>query len=660
MDRRSITNIPSRLIDLDRTTKRALQVLADSALILLSFWAAVFLRLESVTLASNAQVWLALSMAMPVTILVFIRLGLYRSIIRYITVDALGAVSIGVFVSATALFASAQILSAPIPRSVPGIYALLLLLSVGGLRMSMRKVLRSPAISNRKRVLIYGAGESGRQLLTALNHGREFLPVAFIDDNPVVQRTLIGGKRVYASTDLPRLAAARQVSTILLAMPSVSRARRREIVEFLKPLGLEIKTIPGLEDIVAGRASFSDLKSVRPEDLLGRDPVPPQPELMRQNISGKVVLVSGAGGSIGSELCRQIIKYDPAALVLLEVSEFALYSISMELRESLAAQGRSIPIEPVLGSVQNPGRVRAVLRAFRVQTVYHAAAYKHVVLVEENVVEGIRNNVFGTQVIAEAAAELGVENFILISTDKAVRPTNFMGASKRMAELVCQALAQKHQQTRFSMVRFGNVLGSSGSVIPRFRAQIAAGGPVTVTHRDITRYFMTIPEAAQLVIQASAMAKGGDVFVLDMGEPVKILDLAMNMIALYGLKPYILEKSERPEPERGDIGIKIVGLAKGEKLYEELLIGDNPFGTSHPRIMCATEIALPQNELNVFLDRLERACLAFDIAAIRDIFLQAPLAYHPNDADLHDLMWVAKQWAKTSASPKLNVVRDSA
>ena len=631
----------SRLSDLNRPSKRALQVVADTVLVGLCFTVAMGLRLESLGFVFDTRVWLPLLPVLPVTLFVFARLGLYRAVVRYITGEALRVVLIGVVASAVALFVVAQLVAAPIPRSVPGIYALLLFVTVGGLRFLMRSLFRQPALRNRAPVVIYGAGEAGRQLLNALGNSPEYTPIAFADDDPSLQGTSVGGRRVVAPETIGELVEAGKAKTVLLAMPSASRIRRREIVAELEPLGVEVKTIPGMADIVAGRAKFSDLRNVTPEDLLGRDPVPPREDLMRRDITDKVVLVSGAGGSIGSELCRQIVNCRPAALVLLEVSEFALYSITNELRETLAAEGREVPIEPVLGSVQNLGRVRAVLRNFGVQTVYHAAAYKHVVLVEENVVEGIRNNVFGTRTIATAAAEAGVENFILISTDKAVRPTNIMGASKRMAELVCQALAQENPGTVFSMVRFGNVLGSSGSVIPRFRAQIEQGGPVTVTHRDITRYFMTIPEAAQLVIQAGAMARGGDVFVLDMGEPVKILDLAQSMVRLHGLTPCMVDESGNAEGAPGDIPIRIVGLNKGEKLYEELLIGDNPRGTDHPRIMCATELALARDELDALLDRLFGACRSFDIPAIRAILIEAPLAYRPTSDDLHDLMWIA-------------------
>mgnify|MGYP003670780818 CR=1 FL=1 len=631
----------SFLATLNRSTKRTLQVLCDAFLVVLCFFMAMGLRLESLAFASDPAVWLIPASVFPVTVLAFARLGLYRAVIRFISGQALLAILIGVAGSAVFMSLIATILGSNIPRSVPGIYAALLFISAGGIRFAMRTMFRKPALQNRAPVLIYGAGEAGRQLAHALANGREYAPVAFLDDDASLYTSSLAGRRVYSPAQAANLISELGVKTILLALPSVSRLRRREIVSRLEPLGVEVKSIPGMADIVTGRAGFTDLRNVTPEDLLGRDPVPPRAELMSRNIRGKVVLVTGAGGSIGSELCRQIIQHDPAALILLEVSEFALYSINLELTETLADAGNSLPVEPVLGSVQNPGRVRAVMRMFGVQTVYHAAAYKHVVLVEENVVEGIRNNVFGTLVVAEAAVELGVENFILISTDKAVRPTNFMGASKRMAELICQAMAKGHNVTTFSMVRFGNVLGSSGSVIPRFRKQIESGGPVTVTHRDITRFFMTIPEAAQLVIQAGAMAKGGDVFVLDMGDPVKIIDLAQTMVRLSGLKPYVLDESGRSEGERGDIAIKIVGLNKGEKLYEELLIGEDPQGTHHPRVMTATEVSLDRKELDGYLDHLFQACQAFDIPEIRQIFLNAPLAFSPTSDDLHDLMWHA-------------------
>lgn len=644
-----------QLLLLERPVKRGIQAMGDVTLILICFSAAMALRLESLSFAGNPAVWAVLLPVVPLTILTFARLGLYRAMLRFISTQVMVSMLIGVGVSGAAMTLAAQVLGAPVPRSVPVIYAVLLLLTGGSLRFLLRALFRMPGLKSQKPVIIYGAGEAGRQLANALRYGHDYTPVAFLDDDPAMARTTVAGRPVYAPKQAAELIAKHGVATILLAIPSVTRARRRQIVSALEPLGVTVKTIPGMADIVSGTATFAELRAVSPEDLLGRDPVPPIADLMGRNIRGKVVLVSGAGGSIGSELCRQIISQQPKMLVLLEVSEFALYSVHMELKETLARLGQPVRLEPILGSVQNPGRVRAILRNFGVQTVYHAAAYKHVVLVEENVVEGVRNNVFGTQVLAEAAAELGVENFIMISTDKAVRPTNVMGASKRMAELVCQSLARGNTRTVFSMVRFGNVLGSSGSVIPRFREQIARGGPVTVTHRDITRFFMTIPEAAQLVIQAGAMAQGGDVFVLDMGEPVKILDLAKTMVHLHGLKPYVLNEAGQAEGEGGDIPIRIVGLNKGEKLYEELLIGEDPRGTDHPRIMTATEVSLDQVALNAFLTRLLAACHAFDIAQIRQILLEAPLAYRPTSAEIHDLMWRASQ-AERKAKPDLRAI----
>ncbi|WP_373698440.1 UDP-N-acetylglucosamine 4,6-dehydratase family protein, partial [Neisseria dentiae] len=415
--------------------------------------------------------------------------------------------------------------------------------------------------------------------------------------------------------------------------------QRKLIIERLKALPCEVLAIPGMKDLVDGKISISSLKKVSVVDLLGRDPVAPRPELMSADISGKVVLVTGAGGSIGSELCRQIIRYRPAKLLLFELSEFSLYSIDKELNEFQTASGMNIEVVPLLGSVQHRNRLFSIMKAYGVQTVYHAAAYKHVPMVEFNTIEGVRNNVYGTLFCAQAAVDAGVETFVLISTDKAVRPTNTMGASKRMAELCLQALAaEPGQQTRFCMVRFGNVLGSSGSVVPVFEKQIAAGGPITLTHEDITRYFMTIPEAAQLVIQAGAMGKGGDVFVLDMGESVKIIDLAKQMIRLSGL-----EVKDEQNPD-GDIEIKITGLRPGEKLYEELLIGDEVQKTTHPRIMTASEVMLPWEALSDILNRMDSACKQMNQMALRQLLLEAPTGFAPKD-DICDLVWLQNRKA---------------
>ncbi|SUI48809.1 UDP-glucose 4-epimerase [Shewanella baltica] len=422
-------------------------------------------------------------------------------------------------------------------------------------------------------------------------------------------------------------------------MPSASRSRRQEIINLLEPLTVKVMTLPAMADLVSGDKLFSDVKEVEIEDLLGRDSVTPRQNLLTANIKNKVVMVTGAGGSIGSELCRQILKQSPKKLVLFELSEFALYSIERELIATAQEINLNVEILPIMGSVQRENRVQAVMQAFNVQTVYHAAAYKHVPLVEHNVVEGVRNNVFGTLYTARAAIAAKVETFVLVSTDKAVRPTNVMGTTKRMAELALQALSKEEHQTRFCMVRFGNVLGSSGSVVPLFRKQIANGGPVTVTHPEITRFFMTIPEASQLVIQAGAMGKGGDVFVLDMGKSVKIVDLAEKMIRLSGF-----DVKDEVHPN-GDIAIEFSGLRPGEKLYEELLIGDDVTGTDHERIMTANEIFLPWVQLEQILNRLDKACHEFNHEAIREILLTAPTGFAPTDG-ICDLVWQQKKSSK--------------
>jgi FlaA1/EpsC-like NDP-sugar epimerase len=603
---------------------------------------AMLLRLESTAFLDRSEVWMTLLIGVFVALIAFRFQGLYRVLVRYVTGKILIAAGKGAVIAAVALYVAGITLDASLPRSVPIIFAVFVFLFVGGLRFMMRKILRKPNQSNKRPALIYGAGEAGIQLLNSLFHGRDYTPVALIDDDPSLQNLAIGGLRVFAPDQISRLAGETGAQVVLLAIPSISRNRRREILGELGALQLEIKTIPGLSDIISGKAKISELRTVSAEDLLGRDPIAPYPELLGKTITDRVVMVSGAGGSIGSELCRQILSQKPSTLVLYEVSEFALYTIEAELSGTAKKMQYQTTVFPILGSVQHSRRLERVIKKFGVQTIYHAAAYKHVPLVEENVVEGILNNVFGTLAITLAAKNLGVESFTLISTDKAVRPTNIMGATKRTAELICQAHAQEASPTLFSMVRFGNVLGSSGSVIPRFRDQIEIGGPVTVTHKDITRYFMTIPEAAQLVIQAGALGQGGDVFVLDMGEPVKILDLAMTMVGLHGLQPYIVDHPGQFLPEKGDIPVCFTGLRKGEKLYEELLIGNNPSPTQHPRIMTASEDLLPMSELMALLDRLFQACENADLPAIIAILHELPLEYAPLSDEISDLLWGAE------------------
>ncbi|WGV15428.1 polysaccharide biosynthesis protein [Fuscovulum ytuae] len=612
-----------RLLSLSRIHKRLLQITADSFLIVGSFILAMGLRYDSFFFLSDPRIWIAIGLTLPVTILVFAVTGFYRAVIRYISSRAFMTIGRGIAVSAVFLFIISQLLTLAVPRSVPGIYAMIALISVGGLRFFLRELFRHQLRRGLKPVLVYGAGRSGQQLVASLLRGNDYLPLALVDDNPALQGSEVNGLRVISAKEMPLLIENFGIDLALLAMPSAPRSLRREIIEHMAELDVRVRTVPNMEDIIAGKARMSDIIDVSEEDLLGRDPVAPVPELMSANVNGKVVMVTGAGGSIGSELCRQILREGPRDLILFEQSEVALYTIQMEL-QALAATLANVPrLHPVLGSVQSERRLRDTLARHTVDTVFHAAAYKHVPLVEENVAEGVRNNVFGTKTMLEAAIAAGVSSFTLISTDKAVRPTNIMGASKRLAEMVCQAFAEVQTDTRISMVRFGNVLGSSGSVIPLFRQQIQAGGPITVTHADITRYFMSIPEAAQLVIQASAMARGGDLFLLDMGQPVRILDLAMQMASLSGLRPYM----EEDEGEDGDIAIRFTGLRPGEKLYEELLISADARPTAHPKIMSAHEDFFPLQRLTPLLVALDKATEDEDVAAVQDLMRRAGTGY---------------------------------
>ncbi|HFW7455324.1 TPA: polysaccharide biosynthesis protein, partial [Shigella sonnei] len=593
-----------------------------------------------------APMWFAAAILTIFTVFIFIRIGLYRAVLRYVSAKIMLLIPVGILASTLSLVVISYSLSIMLPRTVVGIYFLVLLLLTSGSRLLFRMILNY-GVKGSAPVLIYGAGESGRQLLPALMQAKEYFPVAFVDDNPRLHKAVIHGVTVYPSDKLSYLVDRYGIKKILLAMPSVSKSQRQKVITRLEHLPCEVLSIPGMVDLVEGRAQISNLKKVSIDDLLGRDPVAPDAKLMAENITGKAVMVTGAGGSIGSELCRQIVRYKPAKLVLFELSEYALYAIEKELSALCDKEVLNVPVIPLLGSVQRQNRLQMVMKSFGIQTVYHAAAYKHVPLVEHNVVEGVRNNVFGTLYCAESAIESGVETFVLISTDKAVRPTNTMGTTKRLAELVLQALSARQSQTRFCMVRFGNVLGSSGSVVPLFEKQIAQGGPVTLTHRDIIRYFMTIPEASQLVIQAGAMGHGGDVFVLDMGDPVKIYDLAKRMIRLSGLS---VRDDKNPD---GDIAIEVTGLRPGEKLYEELLIGDSVQGTSHPRIMTANEVMLPWQDLSLLLKELDQACHDFDHERIRSLLLQAPAAFNPTD-DICDLVWQQKKSLLSQAS---NVIR---
>ena len=629
------------LLALPRNVKKFFFVVHDTVIIFFSFWFSLSLKPNYSQEWLNLGNWLIFFITTALTIALFVRLGLYRAVTRFIGAKVISTAAIGTLVSTLIMGISLSVAGQGSNFLVMLIYFLLMLVLIGGSRFVLRTILNHNVHSkdDMSPVVIYGAGQSGRQLMEAIRQVNEYRAVAFVDDDAAAQKTIINDLAVYSPNQLNELIARYQVEKILLAIPSATTEERRRIIQSLENYPCEVLTMPGVKELVDGKISTTSLRKISVFDLLGRDPVAPKQELMHADIKDKVVMVTGAGGSIGSELCRQIIKNAPTKLILFELSEFSLYSIDKELREYQEANGTDIPVLPLLGSVQHRNRLFNVMKNFKVDTIYHAAAYKHVPMVEYNTIEGVRNNIYGTLACAMAAVDAEVSTFVLISTDKAVRPTNTMGATKRMSELVLQALAaESNHKTRFCMVRFGNVLGSSGSVVPVFEKQIAQGGPVTLTHQDITRYFMTIPEAAQLVIQAGAMGKGGDVFVLDMGESVKIIDLARQMIRLSGLE---VKDANNPN---GQIEIKITGLRPGEKLYEELLIGDAVEKTTHPRIMTANEVILSWPELSDILTKMDEACREGDQLTVRQLMLDAPTGFAPKD-EICDLVWMAKQQA---------------
>jgi FlaA1/EpsC-like NDP-sugar epimerase len=630
------------LLMLPRPAKRALALGADALVCAVTVWMAFNLRLESWTAWSPAH-FTAFVGSVAFALPLFIVFGLYRAIFRYAGLPALMTVLKAVAIYAVLYCFSFAVVGVPgVPRTVGVLQPMLLLLGVtlsrafvrywlGGIYLGIVHRDRLP------RVLIYGAGSAGRQLAAALKTSPELVVVGLLDDDDRLHGQVLNGLKIYNPAMVVDLVGKLRVTQVFLAIPSVTRARRNEILELVRTAHVQVRTLPGVLELAQGKVQVSDLKELDIEDLLGRDPVPPNVLMLAKNITGKVVMVTGAGGSIGSELCRQIVKAGPAVLLLVELTEFALYAIEHELQSVvLDEHDGDVNLVPLLANVRDVSRIDEILRTWKPHTVYHAAAYKHVPLVEHNPAEGVKNNVLGTLNTAQLAAAHGVSNFVLISTDKAVRPTNVMGTSKRLAEMVLQAqalaMSEAGGKTCFSMVRFGNVLGSSGSVVPLFRKQIKDGGPITLTDERITRYFMTIPEAAQLVIQAGAMASGGDVFVLDMGEPVKIIDLAKRMVELSGLTVRDAANSS------GDIEIQVTGLRPGEKLYEELLIGDNPLPTLHSRIMKAHEDFLPWDELQSKLAALGVALDANDVPLIRTLLKELVPGYQP-DGDVVDWVW---------------------
>ncbi|WP_443690998.1 polysaccharide biosynthesis protein [Pseudomonas sp.] len=652
------------LLRLPRRQKRLIQVIADIFLVSAALWLAFLVRLgiDDWVNPFIDHLWLFI-IAPLVAIPLFVRFGMYRAVMRYFGNDALIAIIKAVSLSSLILGVVVYWYSnhqEVVPRSILFNYWWLSLVMIGGLRLAMRQYFLGDWFTAAQhvpftkkddglpKVAIYGAGAAGNQLVAALRMGRLMRPVAFIDDDETISNRIISGLQVYKPKHIQRMIDITGAQEILLAVPSSTRIRRRDILGYLEGFPLHVRSVPGFMDLASGRVKVDDIQEVDIADLLGRDAVPAQTELLEHCIRGRTVLVTGAGGSIGSELCRQIFSLSPTTLLLFEHSEFNLYSILSELEQRINRESSSVKVLPILGSVRNQNKLVDIMRIWHVDTVYHAAAYKHVPMVEHNIAEGVLNNVMGTLNTAQAALQVGVSNFVLISTDKAVRPTNIMGSTKRLAELILQSLSHeiapvmfgdkanvsRVNKTRFTMVRFGNVLGSSGSVIPLFHKQIKSGGPLTVTHPKITRYFMTIPEAAQLVIQAGSMGKGGDVFVLDMGEPVKISELAEKMIHLSGLS---LRSEKTPH---GDISIEFTGLRPGEKLYEELLIGDNVVATQHPMIMSANEDYLVWEVLKERLTELLSAVGDDDYAKVRQLLRETVNGYTP-EGEIVD--WIHQQ-----------------
>lgn len=611
-------------------------IILDTLVVLLAVWLAYVLRFESVW-----PVWIERNiglfpLAVGVSIPVFWSLGFYQSVVRYINGRAFYTIIHGVSISLLIMIAIRVFLQAPtVPRSVWVNFWIVAIFFIGGVRLLGRTFMRiqhSHVIAG-QRVAIYGAGEGGAQLAMALQQSRELRPVLFLDDKQELQGKDMLGLKVYPPQKLPALIPRFEITTVLLAMPSVSRSRRRQVIDRLEPLPVRVMVMPGLTELANGKKRIDEVREVDVEDILGRDPVRPNEQLLGRCIAGKSVMVTGSGGSIGSELCLQIVRQQPKRLILFEMSEFALYQIESTLRQLIEQLQLSVDLVAILGSVRERKRMQTVMAVFKVDTVYHAAAYKHVPIVEQNFIAGVRNNVFGTYHAALAALKANVATFVLVSSDKAVRPINVMGATKRFAEVILQALAQRSSSTRYCMVRFGNVLASSGSVVQVFRSQIRNGGPITVTHPEAVRYFMTITEAAQLVIQASAMAQGGDMFVLNMGEPVKIVDLARRMIHLSGL-----EVRDNNNPD-GDIEVRFSKLRPGERLYEELLTGDNDFATDHPMIMGTCEESPSWDHIENVLRRLERAVNAMDCQTIR-LLLAEVVSNYPAEGDIEDRVWI--------------------
>lgn len=652
-----------RLLSSSRPIKRLVSVSYDALVIPLAIYLAIYFRVGESFSLIQPKLLTVVVITTAVTLVSFIKLGLYRAILRFMAHQAVITVVVCTFISALTLVTTAYFFQLTIdipnrgaielPRSTPFIYGCFTLVALGFPRMFIRTLVhlfltnrRLMKSDDRESILIYGAGHTGYQIASSLMQARKYEVIAFIDDDEKLTNTTVRGVAVHSSDSVANLIKLYNVKTILLALGQTTKSNRSSIVEKLEKFEVKIQTVPTLEDLLYGQAHGQEIRDIEIEDLLGRDPIPPRKDLLDQCVRDKVVMVTGAGGSIGSELCRQILSESPSKLILFEQNEFNLYRVESELKQHFPNEN----LFSVLGTTLDRTLVSSVICNFNIQTIYHAAAYKHVPMVEKNIVEGVKNNALGTWECAKAAIEHSVENFVLISTDKAVRPTNIMGASKRLAELILQGLSKKESKTKLSMVRFGNVLGSSGSVVPLFKQQIAGGGPITVTHKNITRYFMTIPEAAQLVIQASAMSTGGDVFVLDMGEPIRIWDLAERMVRMSGLS---VKSNTNPD---GDIEIRQIGLRPGEKLYEELLVSNDVRGTEHPLIMRATEASLSWLETQKLIEELIQHCKDFNAVKLRELIANAPTHYS-YDGINYDLLENQKEKIVSIDSAKLTRLR---
>jgi len=636
----------NHIFSLHRYSKRLIAIITDASLCFLSTWIAFIIR---------SEYWLALNPEIEVLILyenfnfnsvllsaiiaipVFWLFGLYRTIFRYTGFSILFTILMSSCIYGILYFSIGVYIIEGIPRPIGFFQPLLLFFAILSSRLGIKYIFSRnynfKKLFNKKKVLIYGAGDAGRQLLTALENSSEFKVIGFLDDNSQLQRQILLGQTIYSPSSLERLIKTKNVSTIFLALPTIDRVKRNQIIKQLNKHKLIVKTLPSISEIVDGRITISDIKDLNIDDLLDREQVAPDNKLLNKNINSKTVVVTGAGGSIGSELCRQIVKLRPNKLILLELNEFVLYKVF----EELTFLNKNLKIIPLLVNIQDQMKIETIFETFEVDTVYHAAAYKHVSLVEENICEGVKNNVFGTLAIAKASTNKKVSNLVFISSDKAVRPTNIMGASKRLSELCMQAVCNdaKDINTNFSIVRFGNVLESSGSVIPKFKKQIKEGGPVTLTHKDVTRYFMTITEAAQLVIQAGSMGKYSEVFVLDMGKSIKIIDLIKKMINLSG---FTIRDDKNPT---GDIKIKIIGLRPGEKLYEELLIGDDPQKTNHPKIKKANDPFIPFAQLESELNNLKSLLDENSVNEVKN-HLEKLLKLYKSNSNIVDHLYVEK------------------